>query len=467
MNNDFEAKPRDHAPVAKRMRKLALWLSIGLGLGLLLAACSGTLPGTSIHISTGSTATPTTSTSSGTTTTPTTSPSSGAAATTPASDTPSASGTTTSTPSSAVTEAIKSVIQKANQEQQQAFASQDSSVMQDTATTSYYSELVQIQQQLTSQGVTAIKLDKLTWGDITVQGSNTAQATTSETWSTTLQNGSTVQATDNNVYTLVLQNGSWKIQADQQPGSDLQPASGSTSPGGNGSGSTVPVDQPADASQSANWSGYYATGGTFTSVSATWTVPTVSASSAAGADATWVGIGGVSSTDLIQAGTDATAEGNQVVYQAWVETLPQVSQAVPLAVNAGDSVTTSIVEQSKGVWLVTIKDNTTSKTYQTTVNYSSSESSAEWIEESPSAGRGQLPLDNFGSVNFSNATAVVNGQSETVKQAGGQAITMSNGAGQALAQPSALGSDGESFSVTRTSAPSTSGFSRGHFRNYP
>ncbi len=465
MNNDIESNLQDRTPAPKRVRKLAIWLSTGLVLALVLAACSGTVPGTSIHISTGSTATPTTSTAPKATTTPATSTSSGA--TTTASATPPASGTTTSTPSSVVTDAIKGVIQKANQEQQQAFANQDSSVMQDTATTSYYNELVQIQQQLTSSGVTAIKLDKLTWGDITLQGSNSAQATTSETWSTTLKDSSTVQSTDTNVYTLVLQDGSWKIQADQQPNSGLQPATGNTSPGGSGSGSTVPLDQPSDASQSANWSGYYASGGTVTSVSGSWTIPTVSASSSAGADATWVGIGGVTSTDLIQAGTDATVEGNQVVYQAWIETLPQVSQTVPLAVNAGDSVTTSITEQSIGVWQITIKDNTTSQTYKTTVNYSSSESSAEWIEESPSGGRGQLPLDNFDTVNFTNATAVVNGQQKTIQQAGGQAITMNNGMGQALAQPSTLGSDGESFSVTRTSATSTSGFSRGGFQTYP
>jgi hypothetical protein len=51
--------------------------------------------------------------------------------------------------------------------------------------------------------------------------------------------------------------------------------------------------------------------------------------------------------------------------------------------------------------------------------------------------------------------AYEDGQQRTIAQAGGQAITMLNTAGQPLAQPSALGADGISFSVTRTNAAAT------------
>jgi hypothetical protein len=91
------------------------------------------------------------------------------------------------------------------------------------------------------------------------------------------------------------------------------------------------------------------------------------------------------------------------------------------------------------------------------VNYTSSESSAEWVDEAPASQRGILPLDNFGTVSFSAASATQSGQTVNLVQAGAQPITMLNAARQPLAQPSPIGSDGSSFSVTRTSAPATTG----------
>jgi hypothetical protein len=173
--------------------------------------------------------------------------------------------------------------------------------------------------------------------------------------------------------------------------------------------------------------------------------------------ATWVGIGGVNSRDLIQAGTQDVASGTgQSQFQAWIEMLPAPSQQIPLAVAPGDSVTVSITQQAAGnMWLISFKNNTSGQTYQTTVQYTSSLSSAEWIEEAPSGPNGLAPLDNFGSVAFSGATAIQNGQTLSLAQAGAQSITMLNANAQPLAVPSAIGSDGSSFSVARTSAPAT------------
>ena len=89
------------------------------------------------------------------------------------------------------------------------------------------------------------------------------------------------------------------------------------------------------------------------------------------------------------------------------------------------------------------------------MHYASSLSSAEWIEEAPSGPNGVVPLDNFGSVAFSSASAVQNGQTVNLSQAGAQPITMLNGSSQPLAVPSGIGSDGSSFSVARTSASAT------------
>ena len=116
----------------------------------------------------------------------------------------------------------------------------------------------------------------------------------------------------------------------------------------------------------------------------------------------------LSSRDLIQAGTQAVdSPSGHVSYEAWIETLPQAAQQVPLVVNPGDSVTVSLKLQSGNTWQISLADNTTGQNYQTTVQYTSSQSSADWIEEAPSAGRGgAVPLDNFGTVQFTNGSAV-------------------------------------------------------------
>jgi hypothetical protein len=191
-----------------------------------------------------------------------------------------------------------------------------------------------------------------------------------------------------------------------------------------------------------------ATGGTFTAARGTWTVPAVSAAGT-GVDATWAGIGGTTTTDLIQAGTQATVDSGVVQYSAWIETLPQASQTVPMTVNAGDAVTVSITQQSPGVWNITIQNATNGGSYTGTVNYSSSLSSAEWTEEAPTSGNRVVLLDQFGTVQFTNLSAVENQQTVTLGAAGATAVTMLNSSGVKLAIPSALGPGGASFSVTR------------------
>ena len=361
-------------------------------------------------------------------------------------------------PPSSATAAIQQVIQRGNAEQVQAIASQDASVMRDTSTDSYYQDLAQTNQDLLDSGVTKISLDKIEWGPVTVTGA-TASATSYETWTTVYSDGTTDQSRDRNVYTLVQQNGVWKIQADEHPDDGFSPAPASSQPA-----TTLPSPQtsPAPAAatgrgQSHNWSGYSASGGKFTGVNATWTVPQVTSTGSLGTDAAWVGIGGVSSHDLIQAGTEATVlSSGRTQYQAWIELLPQVSHPVPLAVAPGNSVTVAINQQTGGDWQISFKNNTTGATYDRTVQYDSSLSSAEWVEEAPSAGRGVLPLDNFGSVTFSGASAVKDGKNVNLTQAGARPITMIGSGNQPLATPSVV-IDGSGFTVTRTANSAATG----------
>jgi Peptidase A4 family len=354
---------------------------------------------------------------------------------------------------------IQQVIQRSNDEQVQAIASRDSSVMADTVTSDHYQELVEINQSLLDNGVSSISLVHLEWGAVAVSGSS-ATATTYETWRTIFGDGTSDQSRDRNDYTLVLDNGSWRISADDHP--DEIP--GSPAPGTTTPPQTQPFPFPDNQNTSHNWSGYAATGGGYTEVTGTWTVPQFSPDGPAGIDAAWVGIGGVRSRDLIQAGTQQSVSGSgRTQYEAWIEMLPRASRPVPLQVHAGDSITVDISEHSPSQWQIQFTNNTTGQTYQTTQQYTSSHSSAEWVEEAPSGGRGGgvLPLDNFGSIQFSAGSAVKNGQGLSIADAGARPITMVGNNNQALAVPSELGSDGGSFTVSRTDAPATSSGRRG------
>jgi hypothetical protein len=372
--------------------------------------------------------------------------------------TPTVVGTPAANPTD---QAIQAVILRGNLEQSQAIARNDPTLMKDTSTSTYYNQSVQGNQQLSDAGATSIGLVKLVWGPISVQGS-TAQATTYENWQTLYSNGQTeLQENVRNVYTLTQSGNQWLIQADDHPDEQAQ----QTGTGGPtrrrppppSITTTPPAAVTPTTDQSRNWSGYDATSGTFTSVTGTWIVPHINASSANGAttagDATWVGIGGVQSRDLIQAGSESDVVGpGDTVYDTWIEMLPRTSQTVPLAVLPGDSVTVTITQSQPGSWSIAMKNNTSGKTYQTTVKYQSSNSSAEWVEEAPSAQRGIIPLDNFGTVQFSNCTAVRDGKTLSLSDASAQAITMAGRGGQPLAVPSQLASDGRSFSVTQASA---------------
>lgn len=91
------------------------------------------------------------------------------------------------------------------------------------------------------------------------------------------------------------------------------------------------VNVPIGSDTSSNWAGYVASVGTFTSVGAGWTVPrVVGGNGSLSADATWVGIGGLSSNDLIQVGTQAIVQNGTTTYEPWYELLPASAESAPV-----------------------------------------------------------------------------------------------------------------------------------------
>ncbi|MDB5255283.1 MAG: hypothetical protein JWL92_659 [Candidatus Nomurabacteria bacterium] len=204
---------------------------------------------------------------------------------------------------------------------------------------------------------------------------------------------------------------------------------------------------------SSNWGGYVVQNGAYTGVSGTFVMPELSYSSSLASNATWVGIGGRTTSDLIQAGVYEIADANGATYQAWYEMLPDDSVPVDLPVHPRDSVSVAILETSTDVWNIVITNNTTKQQFAKTVQYHSLHSSAEWIQERPQVNGTLPPLSGFTPVKFTNAYAVENGQRLTLNQMNPISISLLDTQPNiALAVPSIVGSDNTSFTVFRTSA---------------
>ncbi|QMU76582.1 hypothetical protein GXW83_13360 [Streptacidiphilus sp. PB12-B1b] len=192
---------------------------------------------------------------------------------------------------------------------------------------------------------------------------------------------------------------------------------------------------------SDNWSGYAATGSTYTSVSTTFTEPAVNCSSGDGYSSFWVGLDGYSSESVEQTGTEADCSGGQATYSAWYEMYPAYPVTYSNRVRPGD-VITETVSYASNTYTLTLKNSTEGWTKTTTKKESGlARSSAEVVAEAPYSG-GVLPLDNFGTVNFSNST--VNGSSLSSTSPTGMNMVSDSGVPEATI--SSL--SGGSFSVT-------------------
>jgi Peptidase A4 family len=196
-------------------------------------------------------------------------------------------------------------------------------------------------------------------------------------------------------------------------------------------------------STSTNWSGYAVTGGRYTTVSASWTEPTVACSGTA-YSSFWVGLDGDTSGTVEQTGTDADCSGSTPQYYAWYEMYPKFPVDLGGTVKPGDQLSASVTTNGSGSFTLTINDTTQGWKNSTSARLKSAKlASAEVIAEAPSSSGGVLPLADFGTVSFTGAT--VNGALLTSSTPGIDAITMQSGS-TVKAQPGPI-SNG-SFSVT-------------------
>ena len=197
-------------------------------------------------------------------------------------------------------------------------------------------------------------------------------------------------------------------------------------------------------STSTNWSGYAATGTTFTSISSSWTEPTATCNFGTAYSSFWVGLDGYSSNSVEQTGTDADcSSANIPQYYAWYEMYPKFPVNLSNPVKPGDAMSASVTVDHVGRFTLSIADSTQNWTFSTSQRANkASLSSAEVIAEAPSSRGGVLPLANFSTMKFGASTA----NSASLASFKPDGITMASGS-QIKAQPGSIGADG-SFSVT-------------------
>jgi hypothetical protein len=252
--------------------------------------------------------------------------------------------------------------------------------------------------------------------------------------------------------------------------------------------SSASAETAGDAQVSANWAGYAASGTQFSKVSGSWVQPTASCDSGSGDAAFWVGIGGATgeSQALEQAGTEADcSNGGSPTYTAWYELVPAAPVTTDLAVKPGDTISTTVGVDGNQV-SISMTNKTTGKSFNKTLAMDNPDtSSAEWIAEAPSACQGSalgdcqtLPLADFGTVSFADASATAGGHSGPISdpQWSAQAMQLAPGGtggrgggefagigsgdaagtSSASAVPSTLAASGSAFSVAWQASASSS-----------
>lgn len=188
-----------------------------------------------------------------------------------------------------------------------------------------------------------------------------------------------------------------------------------------------PRVQGTSSSTSTNWAGAAATGGTYHGVSATWTQPTASCTSATSYSSFWAGLDGNSSSTVEQIGTEADCSQGQPTYYAWYEMYPKLGIRLDLNIQPGDTITASVSTDGNGLFTLTLTDG--AQSFSTTLKaHHTALSSAEVIAEAPSSSHGPfgtLALTNFDKVTFSNVNVTdAAGNTEPIRDSNPDLIQM-------------------------------------------
>ena len=190
-----------------------------------------------------------------------------------------------------------------------------------------------------------------------------------------------------------------------------------------------------------NWAGYAVSGGTYTSASATWTVPTVANNGQTSSVAfTWVGIDGWANARLLRVGVQQgwNASSHIAYHHAFWGMGASVS--APFSVSVGDSVYASLTQIASNRWSIYLADLNSGRKIVKTVVYTGPRQSADFIHSASGSGG----LARTSSVSFYNARANGTAAFATFNS---QATDLTAG-GAILARPSYYNEAHNAFTVT-------------------
>jgi hypothetical protein len=185
--------------------------------------------------------------------------------------------------------------------------------------------------------------------------------------------------------------------------------------GGNGTASAASYD----------WSGYADGGtttkkGTFTKVSGSWTAPSVKCGAEDQITVDWVGLDGLHSNSIEQAGTMAWCYEGAPLYFTWWEMSPTGKgiQEVGNTLQPGDKISASVARSGTAYTLkLTDSTNTANsfRTKQTCPAATCPDTSAEWIAERPAfANVGFAPLAQYSAFKITDGSQRADGKTGTI-----------------------------------------------------
>jgi len=218
-----------------------------------------------------------------------------------------------------------------------------------------------------------------------------------------------------------------------------------------------PTSTQSQQLTSPNWSGYCVASDLnapqpqVTSVSASWTVPTVGVSMGNSYSAAWIGVGGQYDDTLIQIGTEQDSINGKTTYSALYELLPSYAVTIDsISISPGDKITASIslTNKTANTWLIEINDVTEGQSFNESLVYTSSMLSAEWIVEAPTLVNRIATLANFGQVTFTDCKATIGGEAGTIGSFPSSQITLNSHQNITLAIVSTFTSEESSFKVS-------------------
>lgn len=212
---------------------------------------------------------------------------------------------------------------------------------------------------------------------------------------------------------------------------------------------------------SRNWAGYTALlsdGSTdFNAVKSTWVQPAVTCEANNAWTVFWVGLDGWTNGTVEQGGSSARCIGGTPHYTLWWEMFPTNAIQTMNTINAGDTITASVVyDPSTKKFQIKVRDVTTGKGFtenekcagDQTCERSSAESIAEDVGH---FGAGTyFPLADYGTMTFTKSTITdVNGTSGGFSKPAWEYAAITEQSGKKIyATVSALSDHGKTFSAT-------------------